>query len=53
MIVGVFQTLAYAVLWAIAKIRRRPESIQHLGRLAQGIGKVFWAERLAPKLYGI
>ena len=53
MIVGVAQSFAYALLWAIAKLRRRPESVQHLGRLAQGIGKVFWAERLAPKLYGI
>lgn len=53
MAVGIFQTLAYAILWSVAKLRRRPESVQHLGRLAQGVGKVFWAESLAPKLYGI
>jgi len=53
MVVGVVQTFAYAALWAVAKLRRRPEAVQHLGRLAQAIGKIFWAERLAPKLYGI
>jgi len=53
MSVGIVQTFAYAPLWAFAKLRRRPESVQHLGRLAQGIGKIFWAESLAPKLYGI
>jgi len=53
MAVGVAQVIAYAILWTVAKIRRRPESVQYLGRLAQGIGKIFWAESLAPKLYGI
>ena len=53
MAIGVAQTFTYAFLWGIAKLRRRPESVQHFGRLAQALGKIFWAERLAPKLYGI
>ena len=53
MIVGFAQALIQSILWSVAKIRQRPESVHHLGRLAQGVGKIFWADRLAPKLYGV
>lgn len=53
MCVGTAQILIYAVLWTLSKIFRRPEAVQHFGRLAQGVGKVFWSERLSPKLYGV
>ena len=53
MAVGLFQILLYALRWSIAKLFGRPEAIQHWGRLAQGVGKVVWSERLSPKLYGI
>ena len=53
MAVGVVQTGIYFTLWTISKLMSRPKSVQHFGRLAQGVGKVFWAQRLSPKLYGV
>lgn len=53
MAVGLVQTTVYFVLWAISKLLRRTKSVQHLGRLAQGVGKIFWSQRLSPKLYGV
>lgn len=53
MIVGVIQTAAYSIMWAIAKLTGRQKSVQYLGRLAQGVGKVLWTKHLSPKLYGV
>jgi len=53
MFVGIAQTGIYTLLWLSSKLRRDPKSVHHFGRLAQGVGKLFWSERLAPKLYGI
>lgn len=53
MFVGVAQIGIYALLWMVSKLRKDPKSVHHLGRLAQGVGKVFWSDRLSPKLYGI
>lgn len=53
MAVGCAQTLIYGVRFAFTKLLRRPEAVFNLGRMAQGVGKVFWADRLSPKFYGI
>jgi hypothetical protein len=53
MAVGCIQTPIYASLWVVAKLRRKPDAVQYLGRLAQGVGKVLWSNRLSPKLYGV
>lgn len=53
MFVGVAQIVAHSLLWLISKLRRDPKAAYHLGRLAQGTGKIFWSSRLSPKLYGI
>jgi len=50
--VGAVQTALYALRWIISRLRKRPEAVQHWGRLAQGVGKIFWSKRLSPKLYG-
>ena len=51
--VGLAQILIYGLRFGISKIRNRPESVFYLGRLGQGFGKVFWADKLSPKFYGI
>jgi cellulose synthase/poly-beta-1,6-N-acetylglucosamine synthase-like glycosyltransferase len=51
--VGAVQTGLHSLLWAASKLRRSPRAIHHWGRLAQGVGKVLWSDRLSPKLYGI
>ena len=53
MFVGAAQIGIYAMLWCVSKLRKDPISVHHFGRLAQGVGKVFWSDRLSPKLYGI
>jgi hypothetical protein len=53
MCVGCAQTLIYGLRFAVSKLLRRPESVFNLGRMAQGVGKIFWADRLSPKFYGI
>ncbi len=53
MIVGLFQAIVYAILWSATKLFRHPKAVHHLGRIAQGVGKVFWTKRLSPKLYGV
>jgi glycosyltransferase involved in cell wall biosynthesis len=50
--VGFTQIGIYALLWVVSQLRRDPKAVHHYGRLAQGIGKLFWMERFAPKLYG-
>lgn len=53
MFVGAAQIGIYTALWLISKLRKDPKSVHHFGRLAQGVGKLFWTDRLSPKLYGI
>jgi glycosyltransferase involved in cell wall biosynthesis len=50
--VGAVQALVHAPLYAIKRLFRRPSSIGHLGRMAQGVGKVLWWDGLSPRLYG-
>jgi len=51
--VGGVQIISYGVRFGITKVLKRPSSVFNLGRLAQGVGKIFWSEKLSPKLYGI
>jgi len=53
MVVGCVQIALYAGLWSFAKIKRDPNAVRYFGRLAQGVGKVFWSEKLSPRLYGV
>lgn len=53
MCVGMAQTVIYSLRFGIAKLMKRPESVFNLGRLAQGVGKIFWADRWSPKFYGL
>lgn len=53
MCVGAAQILIYGVRYGATKLLKRPEAVFNLGRMAQGFGKIFWADRLSPKLYGV
>ena len=52
MAVGLAQAAVHAPLYLIKRVAGRPSQIAHLGRLAQGVGKVFWWDSLSPRLYG-
>lgn len=53
MAVGLAQVGIYGGLWLWSKIRRQPEAVRYWGRLAQAFGKIFWADKLSPKFYGV
>lgn len=50
--VGALQALVHGGLYGVHTLLRRPSRIEHLGRLAQGLGKIFWWDGLSPRLYG-
>ena len=52
MAVGAAQAALHAPLYLAKRLLGRPSHIGHLGRLAQGVGKVFWWDGLSPRLYG-
>jgi succinoglycan biosynthesis protein ExoM len=51
-IIGVLQAVFHGALYLMHSLFRRPSKIEHLGRLAQGLGKIFWWDGLSPRLYG-
>ncbi|GHA92485.1 glycosyl transferase [Algimonas arctica] len=51
-IIGALQALVHGGLYGVQTLLRRPSRIEHLGRLAQGLGKIFWWDGLSPRLYG-
>lgn len=53
MCVGGLQIGFYGLRWTLSKIAGNPKSVHYFGRFAQGVGKVFWSNRLSPKLYGV
>lgn len=53
MCVGLAQIVIYSLWLGLAKLMKRSESVFYLGKLAQGFGKIFWANRWAPKFYGL
>lgn len=52
MVVGATQCLIHAPLYGLNSVLNRPVRLHHLGRLAQGVGKMFWWDSLSPRLYG-
>ena len=50
--VGAVQAAVHAPLYAALRLLGRPSHIGHLGRMAQGVGKVLWWDGLSPRLYG-
>lgn len=53
MAVGGIQTLFHGTAFVAMKALGRPASIGQLGRLAQGVGKIFWWDGLSPRFYGV
>ena len=53
MCIGAAQALVHGLQFGVAKLANRPKSVFYLGRMAQGVGKIFWADRWAPKFYGL
>lgn len=51
-VIGAVQTLIHGGLYLAHSLLRHPSKIEHLGRLAQGLGKIFWWDGLSPRLYG-
>ena len=52
MAVGAVQAAVHGPLYLCKRITGRPSHIGHLGRLAQGVGKILWWDSLSPRLYG-
>ena len=52
MTTGVIQTFIYAPVYLGLKLIGHPAYVKYLAKTARGIGKVFWADSLSPKLYG-
>ncbi|WP_298917381.1 glycosyltransferase family 2 protein [uncultured Algimonas sp.] len=52
MAVGSVQSFVHGVAWLCLRLAGRPSHVGQLGRLAQGIGKVFWWDGLSPRFYG-
>ena len=50
--VGAVQSAVHAPLYLAKRLLGRPSQIGHLGRLAQGCGKMLWWDSLSPRLYG-
>ncbi|MGJ8559161.1 MAG: glycosyltransferase family 2 protein [Litorimonas sp.] len=50
--IGAAQVLVHGFLYGLHTLLRRPSRIEYLGRLAQGLGKIFWWDGLSPRLYG-
>lgn len=52
MITGSIQLMMYAPVYFGLKLVGHPAYVKYLARTARGLGKVFWADSLSPKLYG-
>lgn len=52
MAVGAVQTTLHGGLYLAHALMGRPSRIEHLGRTAQGLGKILWWDGLSPRLYG-
>lgn len=52
MMIGGLQALVHGVGFVAMKALGRPASVGQWGRLAQGVGKIFWWDGLSPRLYG-
>ncbi|MEM7729952.1 MAG: glycosyltransferase family 2 protein [Pseudomonadota bacterium] len=52
MAVGSVQTLLHGTACLALRLTGRPAYIGQMGKLAQGVGKIFWWDGLSPKFYG-
>ncbi len=52
MVTGTVQLLMYAPIYFGLKLLGHPAYVKYLAKTARGLGKVFWADSLSPKLYG-
>lgn len=52
MITGSLQICLYAPVYLVLKMLGHPAYVSYLAKTARGVGKVFWADSLSPKLYG-
>ncbi|MGB6317894.1 MAG: glycosyltransferase family 2 protein [Litorimonas sp.] len=52
MVVGGVQTVLHGTACAALRLAGRPAYVGQLGRVAQGVGKMFWWDGFSPKLYG-
>lgn len=52
MAIGGFQAIIHGIGFLAMKVTGRPASVGQWGRLAQGVGKIFWWDGLSPRLYG-
>lgn len=50
--VGFVQSVLHAGLFIMMAATWQPSKIHHFGRMAQGVGKMFWWDRMSPRLYG-
>jgi len=53
MITGTIQMCLYAPLYFVLKLVGHPAYMKYMAKTARGVGKVFWSDRLSPKLYGM
>lgn len=52
MCVGAAQSVLHGLAFLGLKLANKPSAFGQLGRLAQGVGKIFWWDGLSPKFYG-
>lgn len=52
MITGSIQLMMYAPVYFVLKLLGHPAYVKYLAKTARGLGKVFWADSLSPRLYG-
>lgn len=52
-VIGSLQIAGYGLLFLALRLLGRPKYVFYWGRLAQGVGKIFWGDRFSPRLYGV
>ena len=52
MITGTIQMCMYAPVYFGLKMVGHPAYVKYMAKTARGLGKLFWADSLSPKLYG-
>lgn len=52
MTIGTVQALIYTIMIPLARLLSPDAAALCIDKAAQGVGKVFWSERLTPKFYG-
>lgn len=50
--VGLVQAVGNGLAFTLFRLIGHPKYVSFFARFAQGIGKMFWADKLTPKLYG-